>query len=147
MQKKSDVTQLLPEARLRLRMGSHDAHYAGGLVDGAKMLQLFGDVATELLIRFDGDEGLFRAYETVEFLAPVYAGDYIEACGKIVRTGKTSRAMEFEAWKVIRPLHQSEGGIAASSAELLKDPILVCRAKGTCVTPETFQRFTKSDKA
>src|ERR1700722_16287045 len=89
---------------LRLRMGSHDSHYAGGLVDGAKMLQLFGDVATELLIRFDGDEGLFRAYESVEFLAPVRAGDYIEAVGRIVRVGKTSRTMEFEARKVIRPL-------------------------------------------
>ena len=68
------------------------------------MLGLFGDVATELLIRLDGDEGLFRAYQSVEFLAPVFAGDYIEATGKITRVGKTSRDMEFEARKVIQPL-------------------------------------------
>ena len=71
------------ETKLKVRMSLHDAHYAGNLVDGAKMLNLFGDVATELLIRYDGDEGLFRAYSSVEFLAPVYAGDFIEVKGKI----------------------------------------------------------------
>jgi len=118
---------------LRLRMGSHDAHYGGNLVDGARMLALFGDVATELLIRQDGDEGLFRAYDSVEFLAPVYAGDYIEAEGEIVKLGNTSRAMKFEARKVIR----STGG---SSAEVIEPPIVVCRASGTCVTPKEKQR-------
>ena len=73
----------------RSRMSAHDAHYAGELVDGARMLALFGDVATELLIRLDGDEGLFRAYETVEFLAPVFAGDFIEATAELVGVGKT----------------------------------------------------------
>ncbi|HEY5587315.1 MAG TPA: 3-aminobutyryl-CoA ammonia lyase, partial [Candidatus Paceibacterota bacterium] len=58
---------------IRLRMSAHDAHYGGNLVDGARMLQLFGDVATELLILNDGDEGLFKAYDAIEFLAPVYA--------------------------------------------------------------------------
>ena len=69
---------------IRLRMSAHDAHYGGNLVDGARMLALFGDVATELLIRMDGDEGLFVGYDSVEFKAPVYAGDYIEAEGRIV---------------------------------------------------------------
>ncbi len=124
------------EVVIRLRMGAEDAHYGGQLVDGAKMLHLFGDVATELLIRRDGDEGLFRAYESVEFLAPVYAGDYIEAKGKIVKEGNTSRTMEFEAWKVIRS--QPEQGPTA--AEVLAEPILVCKAKGTCVTPLDLQR-------
>src|SRR6476469_7397919 len=76
---------------LRVRMGAHDAHYAGELVDGARMLALFGDVATELLIRLDGDEGLFRAYESVEFLAPVFSGDFIEATGVITKVGNSSR--------------------------------------------------------
>ena len=67
---------------LRLRMSAKDAHYGGNLVDGAHMVHLFGDVATELLIKCDGDEGLFCAYDNVEFLAPVYAGDYIEAYGE-----------------------------------------------------------------
>ena len=124
------------EVVIRLRMGAEDAHYGGNLVDGAMMLKLFGDVATELLIRRDGDEGLFRAYESVEFLAPVYGGDYMEDKGRIVKEGKTSRTMEFEAWKVIRPLPT----ISASAAEVLKEPQLVCKAKGTCVTPLENQR-------
>ena len=124
------------EAMIRMRMSAHDAHYGGGLVDGAKMLMLFGDVATELLIRRDGDEGLFRAYEKVEFLAPVYAGDYIEAVGRIVSEGRTSRKMEFEARKVIVPRPE----ISDSACEVLSEPIVVCRAVGTCVTPIEKQR-------
>ena len=93
----------LPTATFRGRMSGADAHYGGNLVDGAKMLQLFGDVETELAIRLDGDEGLFRAYDTVEFLAPVHVGDFIEAHGRMTRVGRTSRTVEFEAWKVIRP--------------------------------------------
>jgi len=72
------------KALIRLRMSAHDAHYGGGLVDGARCLGLFGDVATELCIRLDGDEGLFRAYESVEFLAPLHAGDFVEAEGEIL---------------------------------------------------------------
>ena len=81
---------------IRVRMSSHDAHYGGNLVDGARMLNLFGDVATELLIKLDGDEGLFRAYDSVEFLAPVRAGDFIEAVGEITHIGNTSRKMFIE---------------------------------------------------
>jgi 3-aminobutyryl-CoA ammonia-lyase len=124
-------------AMIRQRMGMEEAHYAGGLVDGAYMLTLFGDVATELLIRHDGDEGLFRAYDDVEFLAPVHAGDYIEATGEILEAGNTSRRMAFEAHKVIT---LSEGGDAESAAEVLDEPELVCRATGTCVVPEQRQR-------
>ena len=126
-----------PKSFIRLRMGSNDAHYAGNLVDGAKMLQLFGDVATELLIRNDGDEGLFVAYDSVEFLAPVYAGDYIEAEGEIISSGNTSRKMSFVAKKVIRPLPE----INVSAAELMAEPLVVCRASGTCVVPKDKQRF------
>jgi len=121
---------------LRVRMSSQDAHYGGSLVDGARMLALFGDVATELLIRLDGDEGLFAAYDSVEFLAPVYAGDYIEAQGRIVKIGKTSRRMEFEARKVIAARPE----IDSSAADVLDPPVLVCRASGTCVTPKAKQR-------
>jgi len=127
----------MDKAMIRLRMGTNDAHYAGNLVDGARMLALFGDVATELLIRHDGDEGLFVAYDSVEFLAPVYARDYIEATGEIVHVGNSSRKMVFEAKKVIRPL--PEAGVTA--AEVLADPIVVCRAGGTCVVPKDRQRY------
>ena len=123
---------------LRVRMGAHDAHYAGELVDGARMLALFGDVATELLIRIDGDEGLFRAYENVEFLAPVFSGDYIEASAELIRIGGTSRQMRFEARKVIANIRAP--GVPPSAADVLGEPVVVCRAVGTCVTPKDLQR-------
>jgi len=128
------------KATVRLRMSQADAHYGGSLVDGARMLALFGDVATELLIRHDGDEGLFRAYDAVEFLAPVHAGDYVEASGEIVKVGATSRAMRFEAWKVISP----RPDLNDSAAEVLAAPVLVCRASGTCVVPSQKQRLQPS---
>lgn len=121
---------------IRLRMSAHDAHYGGNLVDGARMLALFGDVATELLIRMDGDEGLFVAYDSVEFLAPVFAGDYVEAEGWIESVGNTSRKMRFEARKVIA----SRTDVNESAADVLADPIVVCRASGTCVTPKDKKR-------
>jgi 3-aminobutyryl-CoA ammonia-lyase len=117
-------------------MSTLDAHYGGNLVDGARMLALFGDVATELLIRLDGDEGLFASYDSVEFLAPVFAGDYIEAHGRIVKIGKTSRRMEFEARKVIAARPE----IGESAADMLDPPVIVCRASGTCVTPKAKKR-------
>jgi 3-aminobutyryl-CoA ammonia-lyase len=127
-------------ALIRVRMSAHDAHYGGNLVDGARILALFGDVATELLIRMDGDEGLFAAYDSVEFLAPVYAGDFIEARGRIVQSGRTSRRMEFEARKVIATC-PAEG---TSAAGVLEAPIVVCRASGTCVTPKAKQRRSQT---
>ncbi|WP_407312783.1 hotdog domain-containing protein [Desulfosporosinus sp. SB140] len=123
-------------SKIRLRISSGDAHYGGGLVDGAHMLKLFGDVATELLIYSDGDEGLFVAYDMIEFLTPVFAGDYIEATGVITHYSKTSRKMQFEAKKVISPLQGSD-----SAAEILSEPILVCRARGTCMVPKEKQRY------
>ncbi len=121
---------------LRLRISAADAHYGGGLVSGAHVLDLFGDVATELLIRLDGDEGLFRAYDSVEFLAPVNAGDFIEVTGEVVQIGKTSRKMKFEARKIIA----AEPEITASAARVLDTPVTVARASGTCVVPLHLQR-------
>ena len=123
-------------ATLRVRMSGHDAHYGGGLVDGARILALFGDVATELLVRVDGDEGLFAAYDEIRFLAPTYAGDFIEAEGRIVKVGKTSRRMEFLARKIIA----ARPDVNDSAADVLDPPVVVCRATGTCVTPKAKQR-------
>ena len=117
-------------------MSAHDAHYGGNLVDGARMLALFGDVATELLVRMDGDEGLFVAYDSVEFLAPTYAGDYIEVEGWVESVGNTSRKMRFEARKVIA----ARPDVNASAADFLEEPVVVCRATGTCVTPKENKR-------
>ena len=124
------------KSTIRLRMSAHDAHYGGELVDGARMLGLFGDVATELLIINDGDEGLFKAYDSVEFLAPVHAGDFIEATGEIVSVGNTSRKMVFEARKVITP----RTDINDSACDELEEPVVVCRASGTCVVLKDRQR-------
>jgi len=121
---------------IRLRMSQADAHYGGNLVDGARMLALFGDVATELLVRHDGDEGLFRAYDRIEFLAPVHAGDFVEASGEIVEVGKSSRRMSFEARKVVAP----RPDLSDSAADVLAEPVVVCRASGTCVVPADKQR-------
>lgn len=125
------------ESVIRLRMSEHDAHYGGRLVDGARMLSLFGDVATELLIHLDGDEGLFVAYDSVEFCAPVFAGDYIEARGRITHVGNTSRKMEFTAHKVIQA---NVNPNSPSTALLLNPPQLVTTASGTCVVPKDKQR-------
>lgn len=122
----------------RLRMSSHDSHYAGELVDGARCLGLFGDVATELLIRLDGDEGLFRAYESVEFLAPVRAGDVLEVEAELIEVGTTRRKIRFTARKVIEL--SRDASLAISAAEVLSEPVIVCRAVGTCVVPIECQR-------
>lgn len=126
----------LPEVTLRVRMSQSDAHYGGNLVAGAKMMELFGDLATELTIRSDGDEGLLAGYESVEFLAPVHAGDFIEATGHIVATGTTSRRCEFEARKVAVP----RPDVNDSAADSLDEPIIVARAIGTTVVKKDRQR-------
>ena len=125
----------MTEAFLRLRVGSEDAHY-GTIAAGAFVMELFGDLATELTVRRDGDEGLLRAYERVEFLAPVRPGDFLECRARIVREGTTSRTFEAEAWKVIT----TRQDIGESAADVLDEPILVARAVGTTVVGRQFQR-------
>ena len=121
---------------IRVYIGTEDAHYGGDLVAGATMMKLFGDAATEIAIKTDGDEGLLAGYASVEFLAPVYAGDFIEATGRVVRFGNTSRTIEFVAKKVIT----SRRDINHSAADVLEEPIIVARATGTTVIKKEFQR-------
>ena len=131
------MSEEMPTALIRRRLGPEDAHYGGDLVAGAKQLEIIGDLITELAMRHDGDEGLFRSYESVEFLHPLHAGDWIEAKGRIVRVGTTSRTCEFEVWKIggARP------DISESAAEFLDAPILTCRAIGTTVVTKDNQRY------
>ena len=131
------MSEELPTAHIRLRLGQEDAHYGGNLVAGATQLRIVGDLITEHAMRYDGDEGLFRAYESVEFLAPLFAGDWIDATGRIVSVGNTSRRCEFEVWKI----GTARTDISDSAAEFLDEPILTCRAVGTTVVPKDHQRF------
>jgi len=128
----------LPTAQIRLRLGQEDAHYGGNLVAGATQLKIVGDLITELAMKHDGDEGLFRAYESVEFLAPLYAGDWIEGKGRIVSVGNSSRKCEFEIWKI----GAARTDISESAAEFLDEPVLTLRAVGTTVVPKDHQRFS-----
>ena len=124
---------------LRVRVSEKDVHYAGGLVNGAWVLGLFGDVATELSVRYDGDEGLMAAYKSIELLAPIHAGDFIEATGIISRVGNTSRIMDFEARRVIEVCSDLK---QPSAADVLDPPIVVARAQLVNVTPKACQRYT-----
>ncbi|MCW2780752.1 MAG: thioesterase superfamily protein [Marmoricola sp.] len=105
------------------------AHYAGNLVDGAYSLGLFGDVATEMCIQTDGDEGLFASYDEVQFLAPVRAGDLLEITAELVRVGNRSRVMSFAATVVGRGTPE----VAGSAAAMLTEPIVATTATGTVV--------------
>jgi 3-aminobutyryl-CoA ammonia-lyase len=107
------------------------AHYGGNLVDGAYVLGMFGDVATELCIRTDGDEGLFAGYDDVAFRAPVIAGDVLEATATVTRVGTRSRAVAFEARVVCR----ATPDVSPSAAAVLAEPIVVTTATGTVVVP------------
>ena len=107
------------------------AHYGGNLVDGAYVLGLFGDVATEVSIRTDGDEALFASYSDVQFLAPVQAGDVLEVAATVTRVGRRSRALSFEA----RVTCRARPDRSPSAAEVLAVPIICTRATGTVVVP------------
>jgi 3-aminobutyryl-CoA ammonia-lyase len=108
------------------------AHYAGSLVDGAYALGLFGDVATEVCIRLDGDEGLFASYADVQFTAPIQAGDVVEVTATVTRMGTRSRTVDFVCTVVCR-------GAGGSAATVLDPPVVAVTATGTVVVPAAPQ--------
>jgi len=108
-----------------------DAHYGGGLVDGAYVLGLFGDVATEACVRMDGDEGLFASYSDVQFRAAVRAGDVLEVSCEVTAMGRRSRQMSFEA----RVVSRAEPSRGPSAARVLDPPVVAVTAAGTVVVP------------
>ena len=107
------------------------AHYAGNLVDGAYSLGLFGDVATEMCIRTDGDEGLFASYSEVQFLAPVRAGDVLEVTAELTRVGRRSREIRF----AVRVVGRGTPEVSESAAAILPEPLVATTAVGTVVVP------------
>lgn len=139
----------------KLMMTGADGHYVGNLVNGSRILDFFGDVATELLVRADGDLSLFRSYKEVEFLAPVYVGDFMEYHGWIEKKGNTSYTVKFEAWKVITMPDDFKlksnflDGVLGEpkllnlkqSAALVCDPPILCgTATGVLIIPKDAQR-------
>jgi len=130
---------MVRESVLRYRMNK--GHYAGGVVQPNIHLDIYGDVGTELCVLQDGDESLFASYENVEFLAPVYEGDYIEARGRIVKVGNSSRRCEFETYKVATPARRNgKPDAAESDVDVLDPPVLVASAVGTLVVKKPLQR-------
>lgn len=123
------------EAQVRVRVGSEDAHY-GSIAAGAYVMKVFGDLATEITVRRDGDEGLLRAYENVEFLAPVRPGDFLDCRATLVREGNTSRTFDAEAWRVI----DARPDLEESAVDFLDAPVLVAKATGTTVVLKDLQR-------
>ena len=125
------------QSLIRLRMSTSDGHYAGGLVDGARILQLMSDAVTEVLIQNDGDEGLMRTLDA-EFLAPVRSGDYLEVRAKLLSVGKSSRHLECTAHKIVQLVTPED-----SAADVLAEPLLVVKAKAVAVVPLAKQRAVK----
>jgi 3-aminobutyryl-CoA ammonia-lyase len=119
------------EVTHRRYVGHGEAHYGGSLIDGAYLLALFGDVATEVCIRSDGDEGLFASYSDVQFRAPVQAGDVVEATAAVTAVGRRSRELTFEASVVCRAAPER----GPSAATVLDEPLVVATATGTVVVP------------
>ncbi len=130
-----------PDSRLGLSVAhrryvpTSDAHYAGNLVDGAYVLGLFGDVATEVCIRTDGDEGLFASYCDVQFVAPVRAGDVLEVSATVTRVGNRSRTLDFVATVLCR----GRPDLGVSAAKVLAEPVVVVTATGFVVVPSVTE--------
>lgn len=117
-------------ASIRLRLAPADARYAGGLVAGSKILEIFADLETEISLLEGGDEGLCAGYDKVDFLAPLQVGDFIEATGRVVARGRSSRLIELEIRRVIRV---DERGVRVPGDE----PVLLARATVTVVVGKT----------
>jgi 3-aminobutyryl-CoA ammonia-lyase len=125
---------------LKIYVNENDVHYAGGLVNGAYIISHFGDVATLLMMMFDGDEGLLARYNYIELILPISAGNFIEVRGKITKVGNTSRVVETEALCIAkRKTNQTQ--THSSSADYLDEPILVAKAELLCVVKKEKQRY------
>ncbi|MBM7871761.1 3-aminobutyryl-CoA ammonia-lyase [Clostridium pascui] len=130
---------MVRESILRYRMD--EGKYAGEVVKPNIHLDIYGDVGTELCVLQDGDESLFAGYENVEYLAPVYAGDYVEARGRIIKLGNSSRKCEFETYKVATPSRKNgKPDAAETDMDVLDPPVLVAKAIGTLIVKKSCQR-------
>jgi 3-aminobutyryl-CoA ammonia-lyase len=130
----ADLSRYFTEVELRV-----DSHYTDGVVSLGTIVEMFGIAGTKLAYMIDGDGGLMRAFESVEFLAPVYHGDFVRATARLLAVGRTSRRRSYELHVTARTMGI---GPLITSGELLNPPILAARAIGTTVTPLDRQRLT-----
>lgn len=131
------------EVMIRVMASAQDVHYTHGLVNGAWVLSLFGDIATEIAARYDGDGGLLRHYSNVDFLAPIFLDDFIEAVGKLIEVGNTSRTIELEARKIISAATIAE---QPGAMEALDEPVVVAKATAVTVVPKNWQRYSEANR-
>lgn len=139
---KNEMNEMVTGVKIthRVRMSFRDVYYSGGLVNGSKMLDYFGDVATELTVLLHGWEGLYRTYEHIDFLAPIHAGDVIEYVGWITRAGQTSIQFHLEAYKVMQNSIWDNPNADEADVEVVDPPILVGQADSIGVVPKKYQR-------
>ncbi len=126
-----------------LMMKGADGHYVGGLVNGARIVDMWGDVGTELMVYVDGDISLFLGYKNVKFTAPVYVGDFMEYHGWIEKVGNQSYTCHFEAWKVATMLDRTDAdmtGIEHTAATACVPPVLCAEATGSLYIAKKDQR-------
>ena len=126
-----------------LMMSAKDGHYVGDLVNGARIVNQWGDVGTELMVYVDGDISLFLGYEDIKFTAPVYVGDFMEYHGWIEKVGNQSYTCKFEAWKVATMLNRTDAdmtGIEHTAATACKPPVLCGTATGSLYIAKKDQR-------
>ena len=105
------------------------ADYAGNLVYSAYSLAALGDVATEMCILTDGDEGLFASCSDVQFKAPVRAGHVIEITARILRVGRRSPEVGSG------PRRRSRRLLPRQVRAYLQDPPVVATTSGGVVVP------------
>ena len=132
-----------------LMMSQKDAHYVGGLVNGARILDMWGDVGTELMVLVDGDISLFLGYDEIEFTAPVYVGDFMEYHGWIEKVGNCSYTCKFEAWKVATMLNRTDAdmtGLEHTAATACVPPVLCGKGTGSLFIFKNLQRGNTDPK-
>ena len=102
----------------RIRIKEKDIN--NNYIDVCKIIDIFDDVAGELLIRNEGHDGILKGYEELELIKPIGVGDYIDVVGQIIAFNDTRIKVKFEVYKVLDGEHE----------KYLLLPEIVCKAIG-----------------
>lgn len=93
-----------------------------------KILEVFDDIAQELLIRDKGCKGNFKEYEELKLIKPLVYGDYVDVVGSIISFDDKILKIKFKVLKVLD----------GEREEYLLMPELLCEAIGV------FEAFENS---